>query len=285
MISTHDLSKTFHDAHALKEVNLTLQTGIVALVGRNGSGKSTLLSLLAGLSVESEGEMSLRGRRLSGNRSELRAATSLLPQDLSLDPATSPALLIRHLLRIRRRSTEAVDFWLGEMGLSHVAHRPLKTLSSGMRQRAALAYVFAADTPALLLDEPTQWLDPWERLSLASHLALAARDKVIVFSTHNISDVEAIASRVVVLDGGAIVFDGSPEALRALAPSVYIAEVDETRLPGITRTAAVAAVAQPSTGVYRVRLLGGDPPAGAKEAEPSLGDAYMALTRRGDAGA
>jgi ABC-2 type transport system ATP-binding protein len=276
MIELFEVGKRYGSVPALHEVSLDLDVGIVALLGRNGAGKSTLLSILAGLSMQTSGVVRFDGRQMAADRRAMRAAATLLPQDLALDPHVSARALVRHLLVLRGRSAERVEEWFEAFGLADVADRPLRTFSGGMRQRVGLAFAFACDTELLLLDEPTQGLDPWERLRFTHHLALAAATKLVVYSTHVVSDVEAVAQRVVVLDRGSLSYNGSPDGLRSSAPSVWIADVDDEfvalhkdRLTSVTRIDA---------RLFRVRGIGDPRPEMAKPVEANLCDAYLALT-------
>jgi ABC-type multidrug transport system ATPase subunit len=255
-----------------------LTDGVVALLGRNGAGKSTLLSIVAGIARETSGSLEFRDAPLGTNRRALRAAVTLLPQDLALDPDVSARTLVRHLLALRGRPVSTVETWLAEFGLAGTERQPIRTFSGGMRQRVGLAYAFAADTPVLVLDEPTRGLDPWERLRLARQIAVAAYTKLVVYSTHVVSDVESVAARVLVLDGGRLIHDGTPETLRAAAPPIWLLDNDKADLGGGYERATVTAITRMSDGRYRIRCAGEEMPERAKPVEPTLTDAYLALT-------
>ncbi|MFD0885965.1 ATP-binding cassette domain-containing protein [Streptosporangium algeriense] len=278
MIDLHGITKRHGTLTALDNVDLHFGPGLVALLGRNGAGKSTLLSLMAGLALETSGVLELENRSLGRRRSALRAAVTLLPQDLSLDPRATAAELVDYLLRLRGRSVHRVAEMFELFGLGTVARRPLGELSGGTRQRVGLAYACAADTPILLLDEPTQGLDPWERLTLMRHLAEAGSTKTIVCSTHILSDAEQIASRLVVLHDGRVAFDGSAEKLIAAAPPLYELRCEHHDLASLREQGTIVRVARDEHGHYTVRWTPGDdrPPPGTA-VEPTLQDAYLAL--------
>ncbi|WP_327091381.1 ATP-binding cassette domain-containing protein [Nonomuraea sp. NBC_01738] len=266
-IELWNVSKSLGRTLALDGADLSFGPGLVALLGRNGAGKSTLLSIMAGLTAETSGDLHLNGSRLKKDRRPLRAAATFLPQDLRLDPATPAAAYVRYLLDLRKRPDDQLEPLLARFGLTEAATTPIGELSGGARQRVALAYACACDTPILLLDEPTQGLDPWERLTLMDYLAEAAADKLIVYSTHIISDVEAVAPRLVVLDRGQVLHDGPAGDLAA--PLVHEVPVEDAR-----------GLVTGRDGLYKVRcILDGDPPESAKLVEPTLTDAYLALTR------
>ncbi|MER5262004.1 ABC transporter ATP-binding protein [Actinosynnema sp. NPDC002837] len=280
MISVRDVGKVFGAATALQGVTFDLEPGIVALLGRNGAGKSTLLGILAGLAVESSGVIAVDGAPLAADRRALRAAATLLPQDPRLDPEVSAKALLRYLLTVRGLDTAPIEGLLDRFGLGGaLGDRAIGTLSGGMRQRVGLVYAFATETRMLLLDEPTTGLDPWERLRFTSHLAHAATNATIVYSTHVVSDIEAIANRVLVLERGRLIFDGSPDVLVSMSPPVFVAEGDESTAARLHGSGALTAVTRVGPNRYRVRFLGESLSDEAKQVEPTLNDAYIALTR------
>ncbi|GAA0978688.1 ABC transporter ATP-binding protein [Acrocarpospora macrocephala] len=279
MISLTGVTKRYRATEALTRLDVTLgDAGIVAVMGRNGAGKSTLMSILAGLAAETEGSISLLGEPLRRDRRALRAATTLLPQELRLDPAVPAREMIRYLLRLRRRPDDAVADLIEVFGLTGLADRPLGTLSGGTRQRAGLVYAFAAATPVLLLDEPTQGLDPWERLRFTEHVARVAATRLIVYSTHIVSDVEAIAGRVLILEGGQLVHNGTTDDLLARAPSVWQIDADAADLAELGTHGQVSGVTRLTDGTFRVRRLGDRFSDTAKPVPPTLLDAYIAVT-------
>jgi ABC-2 type transport system ATP-binding protein len=277
VIETSELGKAYGRVRALDDVSLRIDEGVVALLGRNGAGKSTLLSILAGLLRETEGSIEYRGERLGAARKTLREAVTLLPQTLELDPAVSARVFVRYLLNLRGRSDDGLDRILDTFGLTAVADRPLGTLSGGLRQRVGLAYAFAMATPVLLLDEPTQGLDPVERLTFCEELARAAAGRTIVYSTHVVSDVDAVASRVIVLDAGRLLFDGTPDVLRADVPAVYAGVVDQAALEKLRERRALTAIRRIDAEQFAVRWFGDKTFADAECVEPMLVDAYVAL--------
>jgi ABC-2 type transport system ATP-binding protein len=280
VISLGNVSKRYGGVAALSGVTLALGPGggVVALLGRNGAGKSTLLSIMAGLMVESTGTVGLDGRWLGPVRRDLRRATTLLPQDLQVDPQSSTRAFVRHLLRLRGADPAAAEATLAAVDLTGLAQRRLATLSGGERQRVGLAYALATRSPVLLLDEPSQGLDPWQRLKLAQLLAHEAYDRTVVVATHIVSDVEAAATRVIVLDNGSIVFDGTPEALRSTAPIIFSLECDAQAAEDLREKGQITAMARTGADRYRIRLSHPAPPADAVPVAPTVTDAYLCLT-------
>jgi ABC-type multidrug transport system ATPase subunit len=280
VISLRSVTRTYGAVAALRDVSVAFDAGegVVALLGRNGAGKSTLLSILSGLSAQTGGELVLNGVVQGADRRALRRVSTLLPQHLHAPQDVSARAFVHYLLRLRRMRASAADAWFHRFDLDRIAHAPLKTLSGGERQRVGLVYAFAADTPLLLLDEPTQGLDPWERLRFADHVAEVSARRLVVCATHIVSDVEATASRVIVVHDGGIAYDGTVEELRGTAPRVHVWRGDEAAAAAWRERGALTAIARIGADRYRMRLVTDQPPHGAEPVEPTLTDAYLSLT-------
>lgn len=281
MISMHEVSKNYGSMCALDRVTLEVgrDDGIVALLGRNGAGKSTLMSVLAGLAMESSGVLALDDATLGAERRALRRATTILPQDLQYEPKASARGFVRHLLCLRGMDPDRADPVFAAFELDAILGRPLRTLSGGQRQRVGLAYALATTAQTLLLDEPTQGLDPWERLRLADCLAGEAASRLVLCATHIVSDVEATASRVIVLDQGRVVFNGTPDELRQTAPPMHLVDCDLATFGELRTRGVVTSVARTAPDRFRIRLQTDRPPVRAKPVEPTLTDSYLLLTR------
>ncbi|MDI1459683.1 ABC transporter ATP-binding protein [Catellatospora sp. KI3] len=280
MIELSDVTLSYGEIDVLQGIDLSLgaDCDVVALLGRNGAGKSTLLSLLAGMTRQAAGSVSLDGTVLGADRSRLRRNGTWLPQDLRLDPQVSALAFVKHLLGLRGLPADDAAELFEFFGLGWAVRRPLGSMSGGERQRVALVYAFAADSPLVLLDEPTQALDPWERLRFAELLAERAARRTVMYATHFIADVEATASRVVVLHDAGIAFDGPVHALSATAPDVYVCEGDEKIMAHIADVAQVTGLARLGPDRYRARFATKCPPDEATRVEPTLTDAYLVLT-------
>jgi energy-coupling factor transport system ATP-binding protein len=228
-VTTRGLSVGHGSTAVLSGVDLELRAGeVVALLGRNGSGKTTLLRALAGLADPLAG------------RVERAGAVAYVPQDpgsmlfaptVRAEVETTPRLL-------GRPDPAGVEHWLDALGLTPLADRHPRSLSSGQRQRLAIAAVAVGGAPALLLDEPTRGIDPTSRAALEAAVhAHAAAGGTVVIATHDVELAARCASRVVVLGDGDIVADGqardvlagslfAPQVLRVLPPFLTVAEVE-----------------------------------------------------------
>jgi ABC-2 type transport system ATP-binding protein len=211
VLSVRAVSKRFGELQALREVSFEVGAGeVVAVVGPNGAGKTTLLSIVAGAQRPSSGSVGDRGT----------GGVGWVPQELALYAKLSVAENLRLFARLEgvRDPEAAVARMLEQAGLAARADERLERLSGGNRQRVNVAAGLIADPPVLALDEPSTALDPGQRERLWRFISARAESGTgVVFSTHAVEEARRHAARVLVLDEGALLFDGSPRELMARA--------------------------------------------------------------------
>jgi ABC-2 type transport system ATP-binding protein len=260
---------------ALEQVDLELSTGITGLLGPNGAGKTTLLSILATVASPDAGRLIVLGSDPADAAGRLRIRRSLgyLPQELGYHRHFKVAAfldyvaILKEITDQRRRHAEIARV-LAETGLESVAGKPIRTLSGGMRRRLGLAQALLGDPELLLLDEPAAGLDPEQRLRFREMLSRLPADRVIVLSTHQVDDVTAICTSVVVLLEGRVRFTGPPAELAALAAGkVWTTEVRDEEAELSWRG-----------GDGNWRHIGSEPPAGAQLVTASAEDGYLLLS-------
>jgi ABC-2 type transport system ATP-binding protein len=272
-VETRDLSKTYGRTHALRGVSIEFRTGITGLLGPNGAGKTTLLRILATGLAPSAGTVRVLGRdpQRAPDRLEIRRRLGYVPQEVGLyenfsvfDFVDYVAILKEHV--DRRARHDEVRRVLTDVDLADVRAKRIRKLSGGMRRRVALAQALLGDPDLLVLDEPTVGLDPEQRLRFRQLVSRSAERRCVVLSTHMTEDVEALCDRVVVMDRGAIIFDGSPAGLAAVAAGqVWMADGSDPR-----------ALVSWRTGEGRHRHIGNAPP-GAELLAPTVHDGYLLL--------
>ena len=267
---------------ALSGLNLELAPGIVGLLGPNGAGKSTLMRLLATLTRPSAGHIRWQGVDTAAQPDPLRRTLGYLPQEFGVYPALSGREFLDYLAAVkglpRAQASERVEHCLAQVGLTEAADRPLAEYSGGMRQRAGIAQALLNDPQLLIVDEPTVGLDPDERLRFRSLLTELASDRLVILSTHIVSDIEASAGLLVVLEGGRLRYQGSPETLMAKAQGqVWDWVVPADQIPTLRNAHRVSAAIHRVDGVQLRVVAESAPSADAVPAQPTLEDAYLML--------
>jgi ABC-type multidrug transport system ATPase subunit len=266
---------------AVSDLSLRLGPGIVGLLGPNGAGKSTLMRVLATLAKPTAGRVLWNGTDIAREPDRLRAELGYLPQDFGVYPALSAREFLAFLAAVKglpaRTTADRVDQCLAKVGLADVADRRLGDYSGGMRQRVGIAQALLNDPKLLIVDEPTVGLDPEERRRFRHLLTDLAARRLVILSTHIVSDIEASATELAVMDRGQLRFDGTSEELIARAVGrVWDWTVAADRLAEIRARHVVSSSLRRSDGV-RVRIVGERPSADAEAATPDLEDAYVAL--------
>ena len=202
---------------ALAGVNFSVERGMVGVLGPNGAGKTTLLRQLAGVLDPTRGAITLGGVPLRVIQRYLARWVGYLPQDAGLPGGMTAREYLTYFAALydlpRDVRRQRVESLLEEVGLTEKTDEPIKALSGGMRQRVAVARTLLRLPPVIIVDEPTVGLDPRERIRFRNLLSRLARDRIVLFSTHVVEDVEVACQRVLVLARGRLLFDGEPGAL------------------------------------------------------------------------
>ncbi|TVS93867.1 ABC transporter ATP-binding protein, partial [Enterococcus durans] len=212
-----NLTKTFDGAKALTNVSVTLNPGVYGLLGANGSGKTTLFRLICGVIKADEGKIIYNGEDISLNEEMFRSVLGFLPQDFSYYADFTGLKFMLYIAALKglrgklakQRSLELLDL----VGLSEQKGKKIKKYSGGMKQRLGIAQAMINDPEVLILDEPTVGLDPKERVRFRNLISSLSDNKIIILSTHIVSDVESISDEVLVLNKGVIQDRGSVNQL------------------------------------------------------------------------
>ena len=273
---------------ALREFSLELRPGVLGLLGPNGAGKTTLMSVLATITRASEGRVLWNGADVAKDPDALRTVLGYLPQDFGVYPNLNAVEFLEYLAAVKgldgATSRRRIDELLSLVNLSDVRKRPLGGFSGGMKQRVGIAQALLNDPELLIVDEPTAGLDPEERVRFRNLLAELSGERIIILSTHIVSDVEATATDIALISGGRLVAHAAPEELlRRVEGRVWEWVVPSAELNGVKEAYRVSSTARRSDGVH-VRVLTEHPPQGAQPAMPTLEDAYLdalALHRAG----
>ena len=264
-------------------MSLDLGPGILGLLGPNGAGKSTLMRMLATMTRPTTGKITWNGEDLATAPNTLRHTLGYLPQDFGVYPALSAREFLGFLAAVKglsgSKAKERVDICLSLVGLNDVADRRLGEFSGGMRQRVGIAQALLNDPALLIVDEPTVGLDPEERMRFRHLLTDLAGERLVILSTHIVSDVEASATSLAVMVGGQLRFYGTPDALIAKAEGkVWEWTITAEQLPEVRKSFVLCGSLRRPDGI-RVRVIAADRPAAdAQTVLPELEDAYTWLT-------
>ncbi len=279
MLQLHNVVKTFgRDVTAVDDVSLELQAGVVGLIGHNGAGKTTLMQMIATLTRPSRGQILFDGVDIAARPDAIRRRLGYLPQDFGVYPNLTALEFMQYFAALKGvRDPARIRHLLELVNLHEQARRPAASFSGGMRRRLGIAQALLADPDILIVDEPTAGLDPEERLRFRNLLAELGFNKLVIMSTHIVSDVESIAGQLAIMRAGKLVAFETPAAILAQARGqVWSASVGAAQYDAL-RAGVHVLHAQRQGETVALRIAHGESPCeGARAAEPSLEEALMA---------
>lgn len=278
-----NVSKTYADGtRAVQDLSLTVSEGLIGLLGPNGAGKSTLMQLIATITTPTAGTLRWNGTDIVKRPAAMRRVLGYLPQDFGVYPELTAAEFLDYVAALNGVPGDAararIDTLLDIVGLQDARDRVLGGFSGGMTQRVGIACALLNDPDLLVADEPTVGLDPEERVRFRTLLTDLAEDRVVLLSTHIVSDVEATATRLAVMNDGRLAATSSPEALiDRVRDRVWEWVVPRGELETVRDRYPVTKATRRPNGV-RVHAVADQPPdAEASSADPTLEDAYLSL--------
>lgn len=281
------LTKQFGSAIAVDRLSATLTPGVYGLLGANGAGKTTLMRMICDVLKPTSGSVVWNGTPIERLGERYRSVLGYLPQDFGYYPDFSALDFMLYLSALKgldskaakRRSMELLDL----VGLKSVAKRKVKTFSGGMKQRLGIAQAVINDPQVLVLDEPTAGLDPKERVRFRNLISALAQDKVVILSTHIVSDVEYIADEILIMRAGQIVASGTVEEILAqVSGVVWECAVTPREADVMSARMAVGNVRYDHAGMAIVRIVSNTAPhVSARLVEPTLEDVYLYIFQEG----
>lgn len=266
----------------LKQFSLDVQPGLLGLLGPNGAGKSTLMRILATVTKATEGTVTFNGVDIKRSPNNVRTVLGYLPQDFGVYPHLNAVEFLTYLAAAKGiggpGAKKRIDQLLEMVNLTEARKRPLGTLSGGMKQRVGIAQALLNDPKLLIVDEPTVGLDPEERVRFRNSLSELAGERIVILSSHIVSDVAAIATRVAVINRGRLIAQATPEELlRTVHGKVWEWIVPSEELPKLQQDLLISSRVRTEKGV-RIRVVADNAPGeGAEAATPTLEDAYLNL--------
>ena len=274
------LSKQFKNRIAVENVNAELTEGIYGFLGANGAGKTTLMQMICGIVAPTSGEVKLNGKNVTEMGEQFRDLLGYLPQEFGYTPGFTAEDFMLYIASVkgldpryaRRRTRELMKL----VSLEGDMKRKIRTFSGGMKRRLGIAQALLNDPKILIMDEPTAGLDPKERAYFRNVIAEMAQDKIIIISTHIVSDIEYISDQVILMKKGRFILQGTTEELTAEAEGmVWSCRVPVREWAAFENSHTV--VNSRNLGeLVEARVISPERPcADAEQAEPTLEDLYL----------
>lgn len=279
-LTISDLTKDFGSFRAVDQVTFTMHSGVYGLLGVNGAGKTTLMRMLTTLIRPTGGEIRWEGQDVFRMDSAYRKLLGYLPQDFGCYPDFSIYDYLMYIASIKGIRPAAAKQralrLLKQVGLSQAGHKKMKTLSGGMKRRVGIAQAMLNDPKILILDEPTAGLDPNERIRFRNLISELSEDRIVLLSTHIVSDIEYIASEILLMKDGRITLSGTAEEVIASMPErVWLFSVPREQVDRYLAAYRVSNLKTTPTGAT-LRVLSAECPAiGAVETAATLEDVFL----------
>lgn len=274
------ISKLYKDKKALDNLNITLTEGIYGLLGENGAGKSTLIRILTTVDFQTEGKVYFDDKEIIELDEKYREIVGYLPQDFYINPSFTARGFLEYIGTLKGMNKEelkmSIPVILELVNLEDVADKKISKFSGGMKRRIGIAQTIMNNPKIVILDEPTVGLDPKERIRFSNIISSMSKDKIVILSTHIVSDIEAIANNVIIIKSGEIVESGKIDDLvKVVDGKIFEAIVDEETFIQIHKSRKVIRRKQVGEKIL-VRYAGGVyENIDNKKVEPTLEDYYM----------
>ena len=211
------LSRVYGKHKVLHDINFSMHEGIYGLIGKNGAGKSTLMRILATIDFPSNGKVFFNGKDIFSIGEEYRGMIGYMPQDYNIYSGFNAIDFLEYMGALKGMKKQELKLKISDVleivNLSDVSHKKIRTYSGGMKRRIGIAQAILNNPDILILDEPTAGLDPSERLNFSNFISNLSRKKIVLLSTHIVSDIEAVAKELIVMNKGKILESGKIEDL------------------------------------------------------------------------
>lgn len=275
-----NLTKQYGSTLAVDHFSARLTCGVYGLLGANGAGKTTLMRLLCDIQTPTAGSIYYDNQLIQDMGEHFRNVLGYLPQNFGYYPDFTAYRFLLYMAAIKglskgfakQRSLELLD----EVGLSHVKDKKIKTFSGGMKQRLGIAQAMLNDPKILILDEPTAGLDPKERVRFRNLISTFSKDKIVLLSTHIVSDVEYIAREILVMKRGHLLHRGNPgQIIEKIDGKVWECKVTVAEAVRLQETCNIGNLRNEEDSVI-LRVIGEEPPCDqAVSVTPNLEDLYL----------
>ncbi|MCF7582235.1 ABC transporter ATP-binding protein [Staphylococcus epidermidis] len=284
-----DLSKSYDGKKdALNSLDLVIPNGMFGILGRNGSGKSTLMNIIATILQPSKGTVTINGIEIK-NSQKIRQMIGYLPQDFDFYPNMKVSEVLYYLgflSKINQKDFDNyVDLILRKVNLIDHKNKKVKSLSGGMKKRLGIAQAILHDPKVIIVDEPTAGLDPEERVRLRNLLSDLAENKIVIISTHIVSDIESTCNRIAILDKGSFVYKGDiPSLIQQSDDHIYEINLSPSELESFRENDLFITKTQEIENKLKVRFISEIKVANAKKVKADFEDAYMYFLKKQQGG-
>lgn len=279
------LSKSYDGKKdALNSLDLVIPNGMFGILGRNGSGKSTLMNIIATILQPSKGTVTINGIEIK-NSQKIRQMIGYLPQDFDFYPNMKVSEVLYYLgflSKINQTDFDKyVDLILRKVNLIDYKNKKVKSLSGGMKKRLGMAQAILHDPKVIIVDEPTAGLDPEERVRLRNLLSDLAENKIVIISTHIVSDIESTCNRIAILDKGSLVYKGDiPSLIQQSDDHIYEINLSPSELESFRENDLFITKTQEIENKLKVRFISETKVANAKKVKADFEDAYMYFLKK-----
>ena len=283
MLAVKNVTKHYGNFAVLEDINLEFEPGVYGLLAPNGAGKTTLMKMLTTLTFPTKGEILWNGVEIGRLGATYRERLGYLPQQMGFYPHYTPKQYLSYLSALkgldRNTANRRISQLLDLVGLSDVTGKKMKKFSGGMIQRVGIAQALLNEPQILILDEPTAGLDPKERVRFRNILSGLSKDRIVILSTHIVSDVETIANQLIFLKDKRVLQEGSTQELcRQLEGKVFELSMLDEEVARIEENHLILARRQEQSTVS-VRFADGEIPSNARMVSPTLEDVFLTTYR------
>lgn len=282
-----NLAMNYGKVQALIDVNLTLTEGIYGLLGPNGAGKSTLMNILTGNIRATSGRILLDNCDITTMGRDFRSKIGYMPQQQFFYPSFTAERFLYYFASLRgmnkKTASERIIYLMDSLDLTDIRHRQIKNLSGGMKQRLLFAQAVLANPDILILDEPTAGLDPKQRIAMRNLIGQLALHKIVIISTHIVSDIEFAAKELILLQQGRVIRQDTPSnLLQEINEQIWELIVPEEQLSSIRNFGQICSVARAENGILVRLLCKEQPELPSWKGRASLDDVYLSYFGEGD---
>lgn len=255
-----NVSKQFNDKKAVDNISLKITPGVWGLLGENGAGKTTLMRIIAGIMKPTSGKVMYDGIPIATLQESYRDIFGYLPQEFGFYPEFTVVDYLEYVATLKGLSPQStkrkIEELLRKLTLMDVRHKKISKLSGGMKRRVGIAQALLNEPEILILDEPTSGLDPGERVRFRNLLSEFAHDRIVLISTHIVSDVEYIATQNAVMKDGKLIATGTTEELVKLVEGkVWNATIPASVLPEYEQKLRIVNLRNENDGSVSIRYL------------------------------